>query len=562
MNKENRRIAVVIMACSLLFGSMFWIFSACLEYLYIREYFNSLVLHYPGSFMDSVFFNISSYSLYNRLLFLFGCIAGGVIVSFYVIRRIEAENALVHSEKQLKAIIDSAFDVKILVDREGRILKMNDKAAAYLKKGEDELAGSLLYDLLTDGRREKRKEQFENVLNTKMPVQFDEEFDGRFYRLIIYPVKDNGGDVSSVAVTLRDITPEKKIEEEIRQDREYLALAMTSAGITIWEMWEKTKKMVVMSPDEISGGFEKKRTVNSYRDFWDSVHPDDRDMIGDALKDHFEGRTKIYSALYRMKNPKGEWRWMNSFGKIVERDNEGSPVKLIGIRVDVTNLHEYRETVIKANKKLNLLSEITRHDILNQVTAIRLSEELLLAGDYLEKNSEEWDLFEIIFRATAMIEEQITFTKDYQNLGISSPGWQNVSELISRIEKDANLMNIEITDNTGGLEIYADPMFEKVLFNILDNSSRHGGAKRITAWYELNKKRCTLIIEDDGCGIEEDLKEKIFGRGFGRNTGIGLFLVREILDITGISIRETGIPGQGARFEILIPRAAFRRTEE
>ena len=370
MNKENRRITAVIMACSVIFGFMFWIFSACLEYLYIREYFNSLLLHYPGSFMDSVFFNISSYSLYNRLLFFFGYIAGGVIVSFYVIRRIEAKNALVQSEKQLKAIIDSAFDAKILVDREGRILKMNDKAAAYLKKGEDELTGSLLYDLLTDGRREKRKEQFENVLNTKMPVQFDEEFDGRFYRLIIYPVKDNGGDVSSVAFTLRDITQERKIEEEIK------------------------------------------------------------------------------------------------------------------------------------------------------------------------------------------------FTKDYQNLGISSPGWQNVSELISRIEKDANLMNIEITDKTCGLEIYADPMFEKVLFNILDNSSRHGGVKRISTWYELNKKGCTLIIEDDGCGIEEDLKEKIFGRGFGRNTGIGLFLVREILDITGISIRETGIPGQGARFEILIPRAAFRITME
>ncbi len=133
---------------------------------------------------------------------------------------------------------------------------------------------------------------------------------------------------------------------------------------------------------------------------------------------------------------------------------------------------------------------------------------------------------------------------------------------MKEIDKEAALMNVRLNDYTGGLEIYADPMFEKVLFNLVENSYRHGGAKNITAKYEVNDNGCTLILEDDGSGIEEEIKDRIFNRGFGKNSGLGLFLAREILDITNIGIRETGIPGSGARFEILIPKEAFREIKE
>jgi len=67
-----------------------------------------------------------------------------------------------------------------------------------------------------------------------------------------------------------------------------------------------------------------------------------------------------------------------------------------------------------------------------------------------------------------------------------------------------------------------------------------------------------ITIEDDGIGIPSQDKEKIFRRGFGKNTGLGLFLAREILSITGIGLRETGEYLQGARFELFIPKGAYR----
>jgi signal transduction histidine kinase len=62
-----------------------------------------------------------------------------------------------------------------------------------------------------------------------------------------------------------------------------------------------------------------------------------------------------------------------------------------------------------------------------------------------------------------------------------------------------------------------------------------------------------IVWEDNGTGVPDGEKEHIFERGFGNNTGLGLFLCREILAITGIGIHETGVSGNGARFEITIP---------
>jgi signal transduction histidine kinase len=67
-----------------------------------------------------------------------------------------------------------------------------------------------------------------------------------------------------------------------------------------------------------------------------------------------------------------------------------------------------------------------------------------------------------------------------------------------------------------------------------------------------------IVLADNGVGVPPGEKERIFSRGTGRNTGYGLFISREILSITGLSLAETGAFGEGARFEIRVPEGAFR----
>ena len=96
----------------------------------------------------------------------------------------------------------------------------------------------------------------------------------------------------------------------------------------------------------------------------------------------------------------------------------------------------------------------------------------------------------------------------------------------------------------------------------MDNAVRYGG-KITTIKYTLEKsgEDYRIVCEDDGEGVTAGEKERIFERGFGKNTGLGLFLSREILGITGIMIHETGQPGLGARFEIFVPKGAYRLTD-
>ena len=110
------------------------------------------------------------------------------------------------------------------------------------------------------------------------------------------------------------------------------------------------------------------------------------------------------------------------------------------------------------------------------------------------------------------------------------------------------------------LKVFANPLLGRVFYNLIDNALRYGGEKmtRISISSFEMQNGLILIVEDDGAGIGPEDKRNLFIRGLGRNTGYGFFLSREILGITGMTICETGEPGEGVRFEITVPKGTYR----
>jgi signal transduction histidine kinase len=221
-----------------------------------------------------------------------------------------------------------------------------------------------------------------------------------------------------------------------------------------------------------------------------------------------------------------------------------------------TQLQESRRALVEANKKLTLLSSITRHDINNQLTALLMSIEIAQASsqtpamlDFLAKQ-------EVLVHN---IERQIAFSRDYEEIGVHAPQWQRVETLIDSARSSHPSPDVAIDVTLDGLEICADPLLEKIFSNLIDNSLRHGErVSRISFSYTRDGPALTVVYEDNGTGIVATDKERIFEKGFGRHTGMGLFLSREILGITGLTIRETAAFGVGARFEIAVPEGKFR----
>jgi signal transduction histidine kinase len=127
------------------------------------------------------------------------------------------------------------------------------------------------------------------------------------------------------------------------------------------------------------------------------------------------------------------------------------------------------------------------------------------------------------------------------------------------VTEQLDLSTVQISIDLAGVELFADPMIGKVFYNLIDNARRHGDhVTRITFSYYLSANGMVIVCEDNGTGIPAEEKQQIFTKGFGRDTGLGLFLIREILSITGMSIRETGEYGKGARFEIMVHSGDYR----
>jgi PAS domain S-box-containing protein len=234
---------------------------------------------------------------------------------------------------------------------------------------------------------------------------------------------------------------------------------------------------------------------------------------------------------------------------ILSHENEVKG-RLIIIR-DITSQKLAEIALAQARKKLNLLSSITRHDILNQVTVLLLNIDTVKES-VIDPSVRE--LLEIQEGAVKNIQHQIEFARDYENLGGKAPRWMNLGEIFSNLHPVMGTYGITFSPTETDREIYADQLLERVFYNLVDNSIRHGGhVTLIGIRCEKNPDGLVITYYDNGIGIPMENKEHIFERGVGKHTGLGLFLAREILEITGLTICETGVFGYGARFEIHVP---------
>jgi PAS domain S-box-containing protein len=235
--------------------------------------------------------------------------------------------------------------------------------------------------------------------------------------------------------------------------------------------------------------------------------------------------------------------------------------RCIGIRGILVNISEQKNAenaMQQAIRKLGILNSITRHDILNKLSV--LESFLSLLGEEVT-NEKTRHYLKACTEATLTIDRHIQFMRDYQEIGIQAPIWQDLAITIRQVAETNYCPDIAIRVPDPGWEIFTDPLFEKVIYNLIENAVRHGGhIKNIAFTVRENGDGLSIIYEDDGVGIPDEEKEQVFEKGFGKNTGLGLFLAREILGITGITITETGTFGKGARFEIRVPKEACRRA--
>jgi signal transduction histidine kinase len=278
------------------------------------------------------------------------------------------------------------------------------------------------------------------------------------------------------------------------------------------------------------------------------------------LEKHFSGELPDYECEVRMLHKDGHWVWVLDRGMVTEWDKDKNPLRMTGTHLDISERKKAEEALRLANRKLNLLYSLARHDILNKVSI------LLGYIDRAKTLPDTKTLLDYLNRmenSTKAIGKLIEFTRDYKDLGIDPPQWFIIEDLIKVAATGLDLKGITLTVDVGKWEIYADSQILKVFHNIFENTIIHGkNATEIRVTCTKKDHGLFLSIQDNGIGIPEELRQEIFQPTMLQNRGLGLFIAKEILSITGLTLQEGGISGTGARFEIDIPTGCFRLHEK
>lgn len=470
-------------------------------------------------------------------------------------RRKELENTLKKSEELHRTVVTTSPDAIVISDPAGKMVMVSPAAIRMFGgRDADDFIGKSVLEFIhpddADRARQKMADLFTGV--HLEPRQYrGKRVDGTFFPYEIHTelIHDIHGNPSGIVYVIRDITRRVEAEEAIREYQERFVtifeeipdplLILDETG-RVHEMNRSGEEHLKIQKEKILGVLLHETGLFHAEGNRDPI----RFILDKDSKDQLETIINLPDGSKRYVILRTRWFTINQVPEI-----------LLLIH-DIDEIRRTQDALAQVNNRINILNSITRHDILNRVMAVTAYSEML-QEDITDRSLLR--KINTIYESGKDIQHLIEFTREYQDLGVKKPVWQGIDKFFETRSIKSLLTNISVILPDTRVEIFTDQMLEKVIYNLIENSKRHGGAvTSISVSYRKQGDALIIIYEDNGCGISQDDKGKIFMKGYGKNTGLGLFLIREILIITGITISETGIPGQGVRFEMTVPAGAFR----
>jgi PAS domain S-box-containing protein len=496
------------------------------------------------------FFSPDSDILFSAFARILVFITIGAVVS-YLSGRLQHDANL---SQRLASIVESSNDAIVGQTTGGIVTEWNHAAEQIYGYTPGEMIGqpvNILFPpeisdelprLIDKISRGERIDRFETERITKDGARIQ-------VSLSLSPIRNVQGQIAGISTTVNDITERKRMQDEILRAK------------TEWELTFDAVPDLIAIIDRNNHIMQVNKTMTERL----GIHRED--MLGHACYEIVHHTiTPPGFCPHQMLLSDGEEHSLEIREETLNadflvtasplHDSQGLVIGSVHVMHDITERKRAQTALQLALKKLNMLSSITRHDIQNQLMGMRA-----YLGFLKEKITDPGLLGFIGKEETAIeaISRQIEFTRHYENIGVNAPQWQDVTAIIrsSALQLSTDTISLEIT--FFGVEVFADPLIGKVFYNLIENSFRHGGnITRIGFSFERMNGDAKITYQDNGTGIPVEDKEQIFKKGFGKHTGLGLFLSREILSITGITIRENGEPGKGVQFEILIPQGMYR----
>jgi two-component system cell cycle sensor histidine kinase/response regulator CckA len=497
----------------------------------------------------------------------------------------KAQQALRESEERYReqaALLDIAHEAIMVKDLDGRILYWNKGAERIFGWSAAETVGRNAEDFLHDGAVE-----FHAALTTLLAAgdwkgeQVRHTKDG--HDIVVESgwslVRDEQGRPKSILAIHTDITERREAVETIRAADERMRFVLEAAGVGIWDLNFKTGVLQWSEILEAQHGLMPGTFGGTLEAFIERVYPQDRDAVLTTMKAHESGRN--FSIQHRTLWPDGTVRWLSGAGRILV-DEEGEPVRGVGISQDVTERRTLEAQFLQAQKMeaIGRLAGGVAHDFNNLLTVILGFCELLLAdGDSGDpRQADIGEIHKAGTRAAGLTRQLLAFSR---------------KEIIEPTRLDLNIVLVDMQVMLGRLigedvkvlldlrpelaGVLADRgQIEQIVLNLAVNAKDampQGGVLTIeTDNVNLDDRYATthlgvkagphvaLTMSDTGTGMSPEVQARLFEpffttKGEGKGTGLGLATVHGIVARSGGHVSVYSQVGKGTSFKVLFPRS-------
>jgi PAS domain S-box-containing protein len=480
-----------------------------------------------------------------------------------VTERKRAEQGLKESEEKYRNLVELAPDGIVAVNAEGIVTTANRSFLTLVGYDSEEgIVGKPFTELKSIRVEDIPKFQgmFKSLMNgeSSSPVEFlYVRKDGMSRWAEVHPrLLTKDGNPVGVQVIMRDVSERKnaeKLVQESQQRFEQLFMSNPEAAVYV----DPNERVLNVNPrftelfgyslDEVKGKFLD-----------DFVVPEDRKEEGIVLAQKRREGYVYYETVRKNKK-----------GSLIPVTLSSAPIMFQGQHLGGTVLYrdiaerkkvekERRETMEKVqmmNEKLRVVGSLTRHDVNNKLAAV--TGNVYLARKKLPGNSEVLDYLKQIEVSVEQTARIFDFAKAYEMLGVEELAYVDVEKTVDdAVSLFPSLQDVKVMNDCHGLTVLADSLLRQLFYNLIDNSLKYGEKLScIRVYYEEKNGHLNMIYEDNGAGILQAAKPKLFNEGYttGKGSGYGLYLIKKMLEVYGWTIQETGEPGKGAKFVVTMP---------